>query len=161
MLDIVRTALRGYLMRLFLIVLLSGAIAFLIAPPKVMTETLNFVAFTFAGAVIVAYWPAFWRGLIAEKPTIGQMLAVGVFLTQLSSLFSRAASISYISFGLIGVVGSSIVSLFVLVMATGAVCHLNAPEISNGAVPGRQWIRIGVLAGTAILIATLIIKARS
>jgi hypothetical protein len=108
---------------------------------------------------MVAYAPIVWRALLEEMPTRGQVLAVGIFLTQAASFIARVVSLGYRSLGWRDVVNTDLVSLFVYLTIIGALCHLNAPEVVDGAVPTRQWVRIGMIFGLGIFLVALFVAA--
>lgn len=89
----VRALLRGHVMRALLGFLALGGLLLLFVPEKALIEALNLIALSYAGAVIVAYAPIVWWALLEEVPTRGQVLAVGIFLTQVASFIARVVSL--------------------------------------------------------------------
>lgn len=148
----VKILLRGHLMRAFLGFMTVGCLLFVVVPEAALIEALNLIALSFAGAVMVAYAPVVWIALQAEMPTRGQVLAVGIFLTQAASFIARIVSLGYRSLGWRDVVNTDLVSLFVFLTILGALCHLNAPEVVDGSVPTRQWVRIGIVFGVGVFL---------
>lgn len=156
---VVKAILRGHLMRALIGFMALGGLLFAIVPETALIEALNLISLSFAGAVMVAYAPIVWRALGEEMPTRGQVLSVGIFLTQAASFIARIVSLGFRSLGWRDVVNTDLVSLFVYLTIIGALCHLNAPEVVDGAVPTRQWVRIGMIFGLGIFLVALFIAA--
>lgn len=51
---------------------------------------------------------------------------------------------------------TNLVSLFVYLTIIGALAHLNAPEVIDGAVPTRQLVRVGMIFGLGIFLVAIL-----
>ncbi|MCZ8098830.1 MAG: hypothetical protein O9972_13015 [Burkholderiales bacterium] len=152
--NAIKTLLRGRLARTFTLIMMIGATLFVLVPEAALIEGLNLIAISFSLSVVIAYSPVAWVALNEENPSRAHVLVFGIFLTHTAVLISRFISFSRRSLGMNGVADSDLVSLFVLLAIMGALCHLNAPEVVDGTVPTKQWVRIGLIVGAGAFLIT-------
>lgn len=117
----------------------------------------NTMLMSLACGIVVAYTPtasAIMRYRTLDGATV---LCFGIWLGW--------ASIAYRTGGVIiwrfvdkpdGWLDSAIWGLHILGTCCSAVCHALGPEAINGGVPTRQWIWVGLMVTTALLVFTLL-----
>lgn len=153
--------LGGPIGKAFLAISVVSLALFIAVEDLVLIHFLNIVSMAVAGGAAAAYFPVARDAYFKREPTMADVYAFGSFCIWMGLFLSRVVSISIRTHWGNWLRDSDAVSVFLILVLIGGVCHLNAHKIEAGALPPAQWRRFGVIIAFAILIATMMWQYKS
>lgn len=130
-----------------------GAVAIL-TDAKFMIELLNGLVLAVAVGIIVAYFHNVMIALRKRAPDDSDILVVGIWLAWVSILEARAWSTVWRAIGAPRwLLDSDFTTHIISLSLLAGIFHLAGPEAIEGKVPGRHWVRIGLIATAGALLA--------
>lgn len=135
-------------------------ISMLFVPARILTDTSNVVILCLSIAIIVSYAPGAWDAAHARPVKNGDILAFGIWAAWLATGSWRIMNAAGFKFGMEWLFRSNAASLIMSFAIIGGACHVLAPDVIDGRVPRRKWIKVGIIAGigTALAMALIVMK---
>lgn len=119
-------------------------------------QILNYVVVSVATGVLVAYIPAAVEA--ARRGNVrSTLLATGISLIAFAAIEVRIWSILIRIFDWEELRNSYWLAFFLVHGLVGYLLHLAPPGAPENDIPGRNWIKTGILVGVGLLIASLFI----
>lgn len=125
---------------------------------KEAIEIGNAMLVSAAMGIATAYAPVAWQSVKLEKIPGENILSIGIFLGGVAIAYRTGASIVWREVGSpVSWLNSPVWGFHLAVSLCSAVAHMIAPNVIGGAIPKREWIRMGfwVSAATMIVATTL------
>lgn len=151
----------GPIGRAFLVVTVVSMALFYAIDDLILIHFLNIVSMAVAGGAAAAYFPVARDAYFKDKPAMSDVYAFGSFCIWMGLFLSRMVSISIRTHWGNWLRDSDAISVFLILVLIGGICHLNAHKIEAGMLPPTEWRRFGIIIAVALLIATLMWQYRS
>lgn len=150
----------GRLFRIFAAaVLLFGVAALSIDAPHLILVS-NGLLLAVASGVVISYAPIVFSALSARRPTRGDILGLGIFVSWLAQLMLRSISIIARNFGHPEIVNSNWVSTATSLSLMAGMLHLSAAQAVEGSVPAKRWVRTGIVVAVGVTIVLALLSMR-
>lgn len=122
---------------------------------------LNIVQAAAASAVVVAFLPEIGRIIFGREPMRRDAwLVYGVWVSWCDVLYRTIESLVWRILGQPSwIINSDFTSAYLWFGIIAAISHIIRPGGLNDRVPAREWIRVGVIIGSAVLVALGVIYA--
>lgn len=104
-------------------------------------------------AILVAYGKVAFDAMVAPKLTRAHLLALGIFFAWAGTAALRALSVLIYGLHKPEWIGTDFSTWAIQLQLMAGVLHLAAPEVDPGGIlPVREWIKMGIWAGLAVLV---------
>ena len=114
---------------------------------------LNGLGLSVSAGVSTAYLPVAARGLRRLEPSRGDVLGIGIFLTGLSDVALRLASLTARDFGWPAILNSGIAALSIFLGIMALIAFLWAPYGDAGQLPREKWGVAGLVVAIGVAVA--------
>lgn len=134
-----------------------GLLAILTAD-KTMVGVATCAMLSISVNVSVAYAPNAFDMMTTDNPTDSQIVGLGIFLAWFSVALGAVISlmVRYVH-GMGWLLDSDWLSYRLWQGCEAAILHLIVPNVIEGVIPPRKWVRVGAVAGAGCFVGLLII----
>ena len=151
--------------RIFLLLVLPNLV---LAGLAILTEApflivvQNVILIGVSAAICIAFLPEVIDGFRNDRPLTPEFtISLGIVASWADWSLRALVSLTFRGVpGLKWIVDSDINSAILFWTLCAAMCHLQAPQVINGRVPAKKWIRVGIITGIGLMAATLLIYHR-
>lgn len=127
-----------------------------VAPFFILYEVMAGLILGVGAATIVLYAPVGLQIFTVDRPSPGQQLAAGIFVTWLGAVANRVYNLWWRSQGEAAdandIINSDFVNFTVFLLIIGGVLHVTVPDMETGIIEKKSW---WLLAG-AVLVGGLV-----